>query len=447
MQSSEFGSVLSASIANQMQGAYQALKTAGGFDLNVLIWDDQLGRADGKNVRFGYINGADAATRLAAAKALAYRVKADLVVYGYLTEETDPASLILEFYYDTQAHAGEPDALWGGYELGAPLSADVSYAANPGLAKQRMAERLAPRIRALFGMTQGLARILANQPQRALTILRETERALQDEWLAADGKEVLYLFLGAAALRGGELDAAIADLEHALALQPDYAPALHTMGSVYLQRAQLSLLRNRELSAEELQCVSAEGVEAADATPAAALASTRRAIQYLEDAARSARQWHWPPYEYRVRMDLGGAYRLLGDWERMAMNFEAASLAFANAERELQAALAGFPPGEEAVYYGWTQVNLGAVDHLRARLSRRERDNAVVAGNISLASAKQTEVAGWLREAVQHYQACLDLREQTAGNPYFQQCVYQFSCVKSQNLAAQELSELQESTP
>ncbi|MCE7987815.1 MAG: hypothetical protein DYG89_42160 [Caldilinea sp. CFX5] len=443
MHHSEFGETLSASVFHQLQEAYRTVKQEGGFDLNVLIWHDSLGRADHKNVPLGYIKGATPAARAAAAKALARRIKADMIIYGYVTEETDPESLVLEFYYETQVQAGEPDALWGSYELGAPLTGETSYAANPEVAKRTLVGRLAPRMRALFRITQGLAELLANQPERAVAILQATAEDLQDDWPATDGKEILYYFLGSAAAVARDYPTAIGALDEALRLKADYVPALIALGGVYFDRAQLFQYRSYEPPPEQASCVSRKNVEASDPTQESAMAGTQQAIALLERAVTLAPTSFWPPLADRARLNLGFAYRQLGLWHFNQGNLTSAEADLTQADEILQAALTGFPPEEQPVYYAWTQVGLGTVDRLRAHLALQQAQNETAPDQQKV---RRTSAVRWLETAIAHYQQCIDLKEQVAGNPVFQKRVLTCSCIPFQEEAQQVLSTTLEAT-
>lgn len=76
----------------------------------MLIWHDSLGRKAVKNLTFGFIPGKTLEERIVNARALAHKVDAQMVVFGYLTDATDPESLQLEFFFDGQERAGEPSA-------------------------------------------------------------------------------------------------------------------------------------------------------------------------------------------------------------------------------------------------------------------------------------------------------------------------------------------------
>jgi len=444
VRSSQLGNELSRAVFEKLSEEYRIFTPQLVSGENpVPIWHDSLGRADRKNVPLGYIEGATPAARVAAAKALAQRIKADMIIYGYVTEETDPESLVLEFYYETQVQAGEPDVFWGGYELGAPLAGETSYAANAEVAKRTLVGRLAPRMRALFRITQGLAELLANQPERAVAILQAAERELQADWPATDGKELLYTFLGNAAAVARDYPTAINALDEALRLKADYVPALIALGGVYLDRAQLFQYRSYEPPPEQASCVSRKNVEASDPTQEAAMVGTQQAITLLERAVALAPTSFWPPLADRARLNLGLAYRQLGIWHFNQGDLTAAEAALTQADVTLQAALAAFPPAEQSVYYAWTQVSLGTVARMRAHLSLQQAQNAT---GTPAAQKLRTTAVHWLEAAIDHYQQCIDLKAAVAGNPVFQKRVLACSCIPFQVEARQVLSTTLEAT-
>ena len=283
MRDSAFGEQISAELYHSLDDAYTQARDAGTFDRNVLIWHDSLGRADGKNLTLGHIAGATPEERMANAAELARRIQAQMVVFGYLTDSTDPESLELEFYYDGQTRAGEPSALWGGYEFGAPIQPAVSYTVNPDSASLTMAEELVPRSRALLWMTQALSYVLANLPEKGLAILQQAEPTA-DGWGPGEGKELFHLVLGELAQKSREFDIAIAALEEALAIEPEYIPALIVLGGVHYDRAQLFPYRTQAVPAGLEECISLENIENSATDLDAAMADTERAIELLTRA-------------------------------------------------------------------------------------------------------------------------------------------------------------------
>jgi hypothetical protein len=146
MAPSDFGDAISQSMFATIDTAYtEALAADAPIAQQVLVWHDSLGRERGKNRSIGYVAGKTEAERAANAAALAQDFGADMLIYGHLTDATDPESVVMEFYYDRQAKAGEADPVWGNYALGEPISAGIAYAANPGSARQLVDRQLQPR--------------------------------------------------------------------------------------------------------------------------------------------------------------------------------------------------------------------------------------------------------------------------------------------------------------
>ena len=423
MRESAFGEQISAELYRSLDDAYTQARADGTFDRNVLIWHDSLGRADGKNISLGRIEGATPEARMANAAKLAHRIQAQMVVFGYLTDATDPESLELEFYYDGQTRAGEPSALWGGYEFGAPIQPAVSYAVNPDGASLTMAEELVPRSRALLWMTQALSYALADLPEKGLAILQQAEPTA-DGWGPGEGKELFHLVLGELAQKSREFAIAIAALEEALAIEPEYIPALIVLGGTYYDRAQLFPYRTQDVPAGLENCISLANIENSAADLDAAIADTETAIRHLTRAADLADAQE-SPFAPRAHMVLGLAYRARATWQTLQNNLDGAEATLDDAQAELDQALAGFPPEDDPVYYAWTQVGLGTVDRLRAHVAAIRRDRAQEAA--ARAEAQQAQV-GWLESAIEHYDACLSLGDRTAGNVLFQQRVLACSC-------------------
>lgn len=442
MRHTEFGDHISATLYQALDDAYVHAKATGEFDRDVLIWHDSLGRGEGKNAALGYVTGATPAARMDSAAQLARRIKAQMVVFGHLTDATDPESLELEFYFDAQDRAGEPSALWGGYEFGAPIQPSTPYAANPDSANLTVSEKLGPRSRALFWMTQAISYGLAGLPARGLAILQQAEPAV-DGWQKGEGKELFHLVLGELAQKSRQYTTAITALNEALEDDAAFTPALILLGGVYLDRAQLFPYRTQQAPAGLESCISLENIENSSPDLAAAIQDSDMAVDLLERAVRLAGE-QASPFAPRARMNLGLAYRVRATWQVMQNDFDAAEESLNQAQTALEGALAAFTPADDPVYYAWTQVGLGTVARLRAHSAAVQRDQAQDAA--TRAAAQQTQVT-WLQTAIAHYDACNAMREETAGNALFQQRVLACSCAPFALEARQVLSNTLEEKP
>lgn len=442
---SQFASNVSTFIYEQMDEAYAVADET--LQSNVLIWHDRVGRDEGKNVHFGVIEGQTADERVEEAAALAERIGAHLVIYGHLLEETDPESVVLEFYYRGQVLAGEPNAMWGSYELGAPVAGSVSYRLNQEAAQATLLKRLAPRIQALVPMSQALAELLIDDPETALEIMRRAEREVAPLWDDEDGEEVLYLFLGTAAFYAGSFDEATRALEEALERNPGYLPALDMLGSVHIQRSALFQFRDNPPSPEQAACYSPEAIAASAPDKESAVADSHEAVALLERALEMAETWRWPPYIYRVRMDLGYAYQMRARWE-LESDTDAAERSFQAADAQFEAALEGFPAESQAIFHARTQIGLAIVDHLRAVMSQRLQGQATQAGSESEAERLQSQSVEQITDALGHYQACIDVGQspQAAGSPFYVERILGCTCLPNQENAEQMLDAIEGSS-
>ena len=443
MRSSEFGRQISTTLYRTLDDAYRQAKATGVFDRDVLIWHDTLGRDDGKNVTLGFVEGKSADDRIASAAALAHKLDAQMIVYGYLTEATNPESLHLEFYFDGQERADEPSDLWGGYVLGEPMQPVVAYAVNPDSAKLTLNEALSPRSRALFWMTQALSYALADRPERGLEILQAAQ-PLVEGWPADSGKAIFYLVLGDLARVAREFDTATAALQQALSLDPDLIPALTSLGSVYVDRAQLFPYRTQVVPAGMEACISLANVENSSPDLPTAIADSEEAIRLLQQAVTLA-DAQASPFAARAQMALGLAYRSRAALHLLQGDLAGAEAPLQQAEAALNQALAAYTPEDDPVYYAWTQVSLGTVTRLRAHLAAMRRDQATA--DAAARTAATAEQITWLRATIDHYDACLALRDRTAGNVLFQQRVLGCSCAPFALEARQVLSNTLEVEP
>jgi hypothetical protein len=121
-----------------------------------------------------------------------------------------------------------------------------------------------------------------------------------------------------------------------------------------------------------------------------------------------------------------------------------ANLALDRAEAALQEALAKLNATDDPVYYAWVQVAMGTVARLRAHSAALRQSQAADAAARAAANA---EAMQWLNVAIEHYDACLALRERTAGNVLFQRRVLGCSCEPFAQEARQTLGSLQGGEP
>lgn len=429
MTASTLGSDLSKTLYDTLEQEYAAVADDSEAIGPVAFWHDSLPRAV-KNWKLGIVEGATPDTRMANAAALATRANADMLIYGYLTDDESPEGLALEFYFRAPAIAGEPDAADGGHRLGRPIPSNVPVtdAANATLALQAISPGLVERANAMFWLTQAMSFEFANQPEQALAILQTVEPQLET-WRDDDGKEVFHTFLGRAALFARDFDEAIRAGEEAIGINPNYPNAHILLGITLMDKAQLHFASGRELSPEEAECTDAADFANASPTLEDAVIDATDAVGHLTRAVELAPTSPWPDVAPYAQMNLGLAERVLALAQIFDGRADDAAATLARGEAHLRAAMAAFDPTTSPQYYAWTHMGLGLNYRLQAFLEESAAWNANAAGDTESAAQHTEAQVGLLQETISAYQMCIDQREATASYPVFQKKVLQCSCV------------------
>lgn len=178
--------------------------------------------------------GRTAEERAAAAAAYAERINADILVYGVITDtrKTDPTGTVpsrleLAFYIGYSGSDNENE-LSGPYALGEPLPITLPFDPESLLAIEHPPHLV--RMNVLAELVVGLSYLSADNPEKALTYIRQAEE--NAHWPSVDGKEFAYLLLGHALVRQasitGQTDSlqeALTAYDRALTIQPGYIRA------------------------------------------------------------------------------------------------------------------------------------------------------------------------------------------------------------------------------
>ncbi len=259
---------------------------------------------------------------------------------------------------------------------------------------------------ALFWLAMGLSYDRSGLPADSLTALRQAE-AIESWQGSGQGKEVLYFFIGQAALfqrRDAEAEAAF---QQALALRPGYAGALIGLGSVHFARAQ-------DLQPARLR------LETAD-LPAAFDAYTR-AVQ----AAPTSPDRDWA--QYAAPLALGMAYRLQGDAYLDAGNLTAAGPTFERAISGMEATLPAMTAAKEYRLLGQAYLALGTAYAEEAGLRQRQGDPG------------QSRVL--YQAARRAYAGCLDQAKAAPGDQILSKTIVADLCQPYDKAAADALAAL-----
>lgn len=182
--------------------------------------------------RTGTLKGKTPEERASAAAALTEAIGADIVVYSVLVTENNTSSVRPEFYIADSKLSGAEE-LSGAHSLGSVIRAPGDTT-NPAT-KHTLNERLLARTGALAQFVVGLGYFANGDHSNATKYFQAAEST--QGWEQHDGKELLYLFLGTAALHGEDLAAAEAFYTQALQLNPTYARAQLGLGEVQFLRA------------------------------------------------------------------------------------------------------------------------------------------------------------------------------------------------------------------
>ncbi len=438
---SDFGEILSELVFDQLREEYAQIEGEDVFDGNVSIWHDKQTH-EKKNVRFGVIEGRTPEERSEAADRLARRIDADMVIYGNLTDQEDPEGLVLEFYYRSPTISREPDAVVGNHRLGRPVPAGFSlYAIDPATAKSIATEPLADRTSAIFYLTLGLTQGLANNHEQALATFQRAEVELT-EWKDEDGKAVLYYFMGRSALLARRHDVAITALEDALALNPDYVNALITLGAVYIDKAQLFFVRDRELPPEIADCIPASGYEHSSPTLEDAITDIETGLAYLGQAVLQAPETLTSPLKQMAQMTRAIGRNLRGQAAIFAGDMATAQQSVSAAQEDFDAVVEPFEKAEQPRYVAWTHLGNGAAHLLEGHLNVSAAVNAENAGDTEVAATERAAAVEALEQAGAHFEACIAAEgDKIVADQLFQKFILACGCEPYREQAQATLDE------
>jgi tetratricopeptide (TPR) repeat protein len=179
------------------------------------------------------VEGVTREQRASAASRVAQRLNADVVVYGVLDSAASGRRFVPEFYLSERSLA-KAEELAGQHELGAGVGTkgDVANLVVPKL----VGDRVLGRMRAMTQFVIGLG-YYALDGHYGEALAHFQAAATVEGWNDADGKEVVYLLLGNAAQKTGDLDRAEAAYQRAVAINPEYARGRLGVAETLFQRA------------------------------------------------------------------------------------------------------------------------------------------------------------------------------------------------------------------
>ncbi|MBI1878970.1 MAG: tetratricopeptide repeat protein [Chloroflexi bacterium] len=420
--SSNDGQQLGQWIFTELQNEYKNLPQ----DFNIQVWHDGPELA-AKNVKIGMVADDEGAAKLAE------RIKANLVIYGNLDGDQNPANFIPTFYIvPLPGETGEIDELKGSFQLGASVTVPIPLDTSNPVVIASLKPEVSLQARVIRWMTIGIIWDLAGQTRRALDTFQQAEQKLKDWAEKKQGKEILYYFIGREALLLGRneeearkvFDSAeagqAAEAARALAesyfnktlnSNSDYARAFIGLGGVYFQRAKEQQSPEERLSAPELD----------------------QAIKNYKQAATHASKLPSEQVELDARLGLAATYKLKGDAYLQLNAYDEAKTYYEGSIAEIQAIILSLTAAKQQRSLGHVYLNLGAAYGQLAQTYEKQDNKAE-----SITLYKQA------REA---YMQCIAQGAAAqGGNPYdaLLKNIIDTSCQPNADRMEQKLLELEE---
>lgn len=219
-ESSDTGNELSLSIFNKIDESISDIKKT--YDINV--WGPE---------QVGYVSGLSAEERLDSAQSIAEKIDANIVIYGLVDASSSPWKIYPEFYISS-LQAYQVEEITGQYDFGEPIQI---FSTEVDSRRFEVNEKFSARSQAISNITIGLLYFSIRDYEKALDSYKAVEEL--EDWEDQQGKAVLYLLMGNAAGKSGELDMALDYLEKSLVIDPEYArPYITEAGMYYLQALQ-----------------------------------------------------------------------------------------------------------------------------------------------------------------------------------------------------------------
>lgn len=177
------------------------------------------------------VRGSTPAEREADAARLADQINANVVIYGQIVWTGGSYRLQPEFYVRLE-NDFEAEELTGQHTFGRGIEISGSpdrISADPGQNRD-----LGNKVEVLALVTRGLSLYFDNSFEAAYQVFQKANTP--DYWITSEGREVLYLFEGNAALRSQLIDEARSAYERSIELEPGYSRGYSGLASVlYLE--------------------------------------------------------------------------------------------------------------------------------------------------------------------------------------------------------------------
>jgi tetratricopeptide (TPR) repeat protein len=202
----------------------------------------------------------------------AKKIRADILIYGFLIEENGRGMINPEFYVNYQGFQ-EAEEIAGDHQIGKPLRVELPITENDLELGQNKA--LKARNSALINLVLGLAEYSLDDYDSALGHFQDA--SAEKDWLKSQGKEIVYLLIGNTYGRKAGLIREITDQEHndllekarlayeeTLAINSQYARGHLAMAGILYQQSlgdpSTFQVNFDKLSVAEQAFISAQGI-------------------------------------------------------------------------------------------------------------------------------------------------------------------------------------------
>ncbi len=201
---SDMGMEFAEEIQLRLQKKFEELNS----DFTVTVWGP---------IQVGTIEGGNASERAISAEQISEKIDADLIVYGTVEAEDSIWLLSPEFYVPAK-NFYEAEEITGQHELGTPL---VIMGQGNVADRIEVSGELTSRTQALAQIAIGLAYYSTENFEVALINFQLAEEV--EGWEDSEGREVLYLLAGNAALKADDLALSNNYYQKAITVNPEYA--------------------------------------------------------------------------------------------------------------------------------------------------------------------------------------------------------------------------------
>lgn len=181
--------------------------------------------------KVGKIKGNTPEERAESAEKIAQKIGADILIYGFI-DMSKPVWQVTPEFYVTSENFYEAEEITGQYQMGESFT----LVGQENVARRiELSNKYETRSQAIARITIGLAYFSLRDYQNAFAVFQEAENI--SGWDETQGKAVLYLLAGNAAMKANDFEMAESSLNKSLAIDPEYGRPLITLGSVYYLQA------------------------------------------------------------------------------------------------------------------------------------------------------------------------------------------------------------------